>query len=234
MNGMSDLRIKDMPETQRPRERFASLGAGALSDAELLGILFAKGTVGASAVDLGHQLLSEFGSLRNVARCNTKQLEKISGIGPAKAIQLGAAIELGNRLAREKVTNTRLDSPEAVYDLVGHSMSKLTYESLRVVLLNTRHHLIRSEEVSHGSLNESIAQPREILQPAILHSAYGFVLVHNHPSGDPSPSGPDRDLTRRLASICGEIKIELIDHLIVGLPDGGQEPYFSFKEAGLL
>ena len=231
---MTELRIKDMPETERPRERFAALGPDALSDAELLGILFAKGTVGASAVELGQQLLSKHGSLQGIARCSPKQLEEICGIGPTKAVQLAAAIELGNRLAREKVTTTRLDSPEAVYDLVGHSMSKLNYESLRVVLLNTRYGLIRSEEIFHGSLNESVAHPREILKPAILHSAFALLLVHNHPSGDPSPSGPDRELTRRLASVCAELKIELLDHIIIGLADAGTEPFFSFKEAGLL
>ena len=107
-------------------------------------------------------------------------------------------------------------------------------ETLLTILVNTRHRLIRIEEVSKGSLNESIAHPREILRPAFIHSAYGVILVHNHPSGDPSPSQADRELTRRLQEVCAKLQIELIDHVVIGSPAENREPFFSFKEMGLL
>lgn len=231
---MPTLRIKDMPPTERPREKFALHGPGSLSDAELLAIFFGSGSKGVNAIELGRKLIEEHETLRGIARCNLQQLMKTTGVGPAKATQLAAAFELGNRLASEKISRTKLDNPESVYDLLGQPMGSLNYESLRVLLLNTRYHLIRAEEVSHGSLNESVAHPREILLPAIVHSAFALILVHNHPSGDPSPSKADRDLTRRLASLCQELQVQLVDHIIIGLPEAGREPYFSFREMGLL
>ncbi|MEP7078870.1 MAG: JAB domain-containing protein, partial [Chthoniobacterales bacterium] len=120
------------------------------------------------------------------------------------------------------------------YDLLGAEMRALHKESLRVILLDTRYHLIRLEEVSLGSVNESIAHPRDVFRPAVVASAYAVIVVHNHPSGDPAPSQSDHSLTRRLAEAAELLQIKLLDHIIIGAPGEGRLPYFSFKEAGIL
>lgn len=229
-------RIHDLPESERPREKMASRGAAALSDAELLAIFLGTGTVGRSAIDVGRDLLAKYDSLSGLSRRTLTELRKVKGVGFAKAVHLSATFELGRRLALEKFSERKIDSPESVYELLGPEMRSLTKESLRVLLLDTRHHLIRVEEVSLGSLNECIAHPREILHACIAHSAYGFILAHNHPSGDPSPSRADRDLTRRIAEAANLLQIKFLDHVIVGSPREADEedPYFSFREMGLL
>jgi DNA repair protein RadC len=149
-------------------------------------------------------------------------------------VQLVAAFGLGHRLARETLSKQKIDSPELVNELVGSDMRRLRKESLRVILLDTRYHLIRVEEVSIGSVNESIAHPRDVFRPALVSSAYAVIVVHNHPSGDPSPSQTDHSLTRRLAEAAELLQIKLLDHIIIGAPADGSPGYFSFKEAGVL
>ncbi len=149
-------------------------------------------------------------------------------------MHLAAAFELATRVARESLTREKIDTPEIVYQLLGAEMRALSRESLRVVLLDTKYHLIHLHEVSLGSLNESIAHPREILEPALRFSAYAFILVHNHPSGDPAPSDADRRLTARLNEVSRLLQIQLLDHVIIGTGDNGRQPFFSFREAGLL
>jgi DNA repair protein RadC len=156
------------------------------------------------------------------------------GVGFAKAVQLVAAFGLGQRLARETLSRQKIDSPELVNELVGPEMRRLRKESLRVILLDTRYHLIRVEEVSIGSVNESIAHPRDVFRPALVSSAYAVIVVHNHPSGDASPSQTDHSLTRRLAEAAELLQIKLLDHMIIGGPSEGNPGYFSFKEAGVL
>src|SRR6266702_4638273 len=195
---MSQLKIREMPREERPREKLASRGASALSDPELIAILLRTGVPGANAIEVARELLKEYGSLRGLSRCGVHELKKIPGIGPAKAVQLAAAFDLGDRLARETLSKQKIDSPELVNELIGAEMRRLRTESLRVILLDTRYHLIRVEEVSIGSVNESIAHPRDVLRPALVSSAYAIIVVHNHPSGDPSPSQTDHSLTRRL------------------------------------
>ena len=147
-----------------------------------------------------------------------------------------AAFGLGQRLAHETLSKQKIDSPEIVNDLLGPEMRMLRKESLRVILLDTRYHLIRSEEVSIGSLNESIAHPRDIFHPAVSASAYAVIVVHNHPSGDPSPSQADHSLTRRLAEAADLLQIKLLDHIIIASRARKKNAagYFSFKEAGVL
>ena len=175
-----------------------------------------------------------FGSLGQLARASVTELAEIKGVGPAKAVQLAAAFGLATRLARETLARTPLDKPQLVYDLLGAEMRQLGKESLRVVLLDTKLHLLRVEEISLGSLNECLAHPREILRPAILHSAYAFILAHNHPSGDPSPSEADRRLTLRIAEAARLLQLTFFDHIIVGAPSLDRPAYFSFREAGIL
>ena len=231
---MSQIKIREMPQEERPREKLAAHGAAALTDPELIAILLRTGVVGANAVEVGRELLNRYGSLAGLSRCTVDELAKIRGVGFAKAVQLVAAFGLGQRLARETLSKQKIDSPELANELVGAEMRRLHKESLRVILLDTRYHLIRVEEVSIGSVNESIAHPRDVFRPAVVSSAYAVIVVHNHPSGDPSPSQTDHSLTRRLAEAAELLQIKLLDHIIIGSPSEQGAGYFSFKEAGVL
>lgn len=225
--------IREIPDHERPREKLASRGPAALSDAELLALFFGTGTTGLSAIELGRQLLEHHGSLQQLSRASLAELAVEKGIGPAKACQLAAVFEVGRRLALERAMEAKLEDAEAVYALLGSEMRALRQESLRVVLLNSRLHLIRVEEITRGSINESLAPPREILRAAVVASAYGFVLVHNHPSGDPSPSQDDRNLTQRIRSASEILRIEFLDHVIIGTPsESNPLPYYSFRDHG--
>ncbi|MEY2485499.1 MAG: repair protein RadC [Verrucomicrobiota bacterium] len=231
---MSQLKIREMPLDERPREKLATRGSGALTDPELIAILLRTGVAGANAIDVARDLLQRYGTLKELSRCSVDELSKIRGIGFAKAVQLAAAFGLGRRLAEETVSQQKLDSPALVHELVGAEMRMLRKESLRVILLDTRYHLIRIEEVSLGSINESIAHPRDVFRPAVISSAYAVIVVHNHPSGDASPSQTDHSLTRRLAEAAELLQIKLLDHIIIGAAHPGTPGYFSFKEAGVL
>jgi DNA repair protein RadC len=231
---MAQLKIREMPQDQRPREKLLAHGVSALSDPELIAILLRTGLRGANAVEVGRQLLEKHKSLTGISRCSVKELRKIPGIGQTKALELVAAFGLGQRLARETLSKQKLDSPELVSELVRQEMRRLRTESLRVILLDTRYRLLHIEEVSVGSLNESIAHPREIFRPAITYSAYAVIVVHNHPSSDASLSQTDHSLTRRLAEAAELLQIKLLDHIIIGSPSEGNPGYFSFKEAGVL
>ena len=231
---MSQLKISEMPQDDRPREKLLSRGASALTDAELIAILLRTGLPGANAVQVAAILLERYKSLNGLSRCTVEEIAQIPGIGPAKALHLVAAFNLGQRLARETLRQEKIDSPELVYNLLAPEMRALHKESLRVILLDTRYHLLRIHEVSVGSVNESIAHPREVFRPAVIASAYAVIVAHNHPSGDPSPSQSDHSLTRRLAEAAELLQIKLLDHIIIGAPAEGRPPYFSFKEAGVL
>ncbi len=231
---MATLRIQELPLAERPREKLTALGAQALSDSELIAILLRTGMKGANAVDVARQLLAKFQSLSGLARCTVAELSKIKGVGPAKAVQLAAAFGLATRLARESLIRQRVDTPQLICDLLGAEMRALHKESLRIVLLDTKFMLLRVEEISMGTINESIAHPREIFRPAFIYSAYALILVHNHPSGDPSPSDADYRMTRRLREGADLLQIRFFDHVIIGSADNGRLPYFSFKEAGLM
>jgi DNA repair protein RadC len=231
---MAQTKIREMPQDERPREKLLARGSAALTDSELIAILLRTGLPGANAVEVARQLLKRYESLSGLSRCTVKEIAAIPGIGEAKALQLVAAFGLGQRLANERLTRQKLDAPELVYELLAPEMRALHKESLRVVLLDTRYHLIGTQEVSLGSVNESIAHPRDVFRPAIVASAYAVIVAHNHPSGDPSPSQSDHSLTRRLIEAAELLQIKLLDHVIIGAPAEGRQPYFSFKEAGVL
>jgi len=231
---MPQLKIREMPPEERPREKLAAHGPSTLTVPELIAILLRTGVPGANAVEVGRKLLQDHGSLAELSRCSVRELRETTGIGFAKAVELAAAFELGNRLAQEKLSKQKLDSPELIHELIGAEMRKLRKESLRVILLDTRYHLIRIEEVSLGSINESIAHPRDVFRPALIHSAHAVIVAHNHPSGDASPSQTDHNLTRRLAEAAELLQIKLLDHIIIGAPTERSAGYFSFKEAGVL
>lgn len=228
-------RIHDMPEDDRPRERLLRLGAGALSDAELLAIFINTGMKGENALQVAQRLLREQGSLRNLSRIEAGELAHMRALGPAKATHLAAAFELGRRAEQETLKEVPLDRPDLVHRFIGPELQALSYESVRIILLNQRLCLIRHEELFRGTINESSAHPREIVTKALVHRAPAFILVHNHPSGDPSPSDADKRLTRRLKDAAELLGILFADHIIIGCPaESRQIPYFSFRECGIL
>ena len=221
--------IKDLPEEERPRERLTRYGASVLSNAELLAILLRTGTKEESAISLAHRILVQEQGLRYLADSNVEQLSAINGIGKAKAAQIKAAIELGKRLAAfEPGADKPLKCPQDVAALLMEEMRYLKKEHMKLVLLNVKCNLISVEEISVGSLNASIVHPREVFNPAIRKSSASIIMVHNHPSGDPSPSSEDVSITARIAEAGKLIGIELVDHIIIG--DG---KYISMKEKGL-
>jgi len=231
----SASRIREIPECDRPREKLTQRGPASLTDAELLAIFLRTGTRDRNAIEVAKDVLESRGDLFTLSRCSVKELmNSAKGVGPAKATELAAVFEVGKRLARGTGSRPVLDSPQVVHDYLAPEMWAMDRERLEVLLVNTRHRLVWREVVSIGTINESIAHPREILRPAVIHSAYGFLLVHNHPSGDPAPSEADRRLTRRIRDAAELLQVHLVDHIIIGAPDGQRSPYFSFKEAGLL
>jgi DNA repair protein RadC len=230
-------RIRDLPETDRPREKLERVGAPALTDAELLALFFRTGHRGTSAIAMSRRLLAQFGSLQALSRLSVAELVRSTkGIGPAKASELVAVFEMGRRLAEERLADVPLNAPERVYALVGTEMQQFSKETLRVLLVNTRLRLVKVETVSTGTLNETVAHPRDILHPVLLRQCHGFVLVHNHPSGDPAPSAADRAITRRVKEAADLMRVEMLDHVIVGHPSGHADGtgYFSFREHGML
>jgi DNA repair protein RadC len=231
---MRPLKIREMPPEERPREKLIAHGAAALTTPELIAILLGTGVPGENVIEVARNLLNKYDSLTGLSRCSVDELMEIKGIKAAKAAHLAAAFGLGQRLAKERFAEEKLDSPETINELVGPELRRLRKESLRVVLLDTRYHLIRVEEVSLGSINESIAHPRDVFRPAVIASAYAVVVVHNHPSGDASPSQTDHSLTRRLAEAAELLQIKFLDHIIIGAPTERNSGYFSFKEAGVL
>ncbi len=222
-------RITDLHETDRPRERLADLGAQALSNAELLAILLRAGVRGENAVQVGQRLLQCFGGLKGLHRAPFEQLVDQHGIGKAKASQIKAAIELGRRLTIEfPDERPAINSPADAAALVQYEMSALEQEHLRVMLLDTRNHVLDTVEVYRGSVNMSQVRVGEVFKAAIRRNATATIVVHNHPSGDPAPSPDDVALTRALVQAGKLVDIEVLDHLIIG-----NNRYVSMKERGL-
>lgn len=222
--------LRDVPSDERPRERMMQYGATALSNAELLAVLLRTGTYRESAVSLGQRLLRESRGLRSLADMSLQQLTEIKGIGEAKALQIQAGIELGRRMARSSLSDTvTIRSPQDVASLLTEELRYLQKEHFVCLFLNTKNHVIGQETLSMGSLNASIVHPREVFRAAIKRSSASIVCAHNHPSGDPTPSPEDIELTRRLAEAGGIIGIEVLDHIVIG--DRG---FVSLKELGWL
>jgi len=228
-------RIQDIPQADRPRERLLRIGAEALSDAELLALFINVGIPGENAIQVAQRLLRTHTSLRHLARLDPAQLRSEKGVGPAKAALLCAAFELGRRAEKERIREIPLSSPEQIFEFIGPSMQHLPHEMVRVLLVNSRLGFMRQEQISHGSVNESMAHPRDVLRPVLLHAAYGFVMVHNHPSGDPSPSDADLRITRRVREASTLLGLQFLDHVIIGHHSATRSiPYYSFREAGLI
>lgn len=227
------MRLKDQPACERPRERLAAEGADALSSAELIGILLRTGLKGTNAVEVGKQLLAKFGSLQRLAQASLKELQ-IKGVGPDKAVTLMAAFTLARKMAKElREESPVLDSPEAIADLIRESVRLSTVESFHILMLNTRRRLIEIIKLSDGTLDTLLVHARDVFKPAIAANASAIVLVHNHPSGDPSPSEADVKVTRDLIRAGQLLKIEVLDHLIMGraTPQRSKD-YASLRELG--
>lgn len=222
-------RIMDLEETERPRERLAQLGPQALSQAELIAILLRVGVPGENAVQVGQRLLREFGGLVGLHRASFDEICQQHGIGPAKAAQLKAAIELGRRLTLETPEERpAIHSPADAAGLVQYEMGALEQEELRVMLLDTRNRVQDITTVYRGSVNSSQVRVGELFKAAIRKNVSNIIVVHNHPSGDPSPSPDDIALTRAIVQAGKLMDIEVLDHLVIG-----RGRYVSLKERGL-
>jgi DNA repair protein RadC len=219
-------RISRWPVTERPRERLLRFGAASLSDAQLLAILIRTGRRRQTAVDLAMCVLAEYQGLDGLGNVKGTELCRIAGIGPAKAAQLLAALELGRRAAsRPFPRGTTFSSSRLVYDHFAPLIRDLKQEHFWAVLLDNKHRVMREVTISTGSLTMSLVHPREAFLSAVRESAAAVVFVHNHPSGDPTPSPEDRSLTERLAA-CGELLgIPVLDHVVIG-----RTTFYSFAD----
>lgn len=225
-----NLTLREIPKEERPRERMLQFGAHALSNSELIAILLRTGTVAESAVSLAQRVLVEAGGLRKLVGLGTEQLMSIKGIGVAKALQVQAGIELGRRLAQSELDPAEIvRSPQDVARYVMEDLRYLQKEHFVCLFLNTKNHVIAQETLSIGSLNASIVHPREVFRAAIKRGSYAVICIHNHPSGDPTPSPEDLEMTHRLVEAGNIIGIDVLDHLIIG-----EQKYISLKEQGLM
>jgi len=228
------MRLKDQPESERPRERLAEHGPDQLSPAELVAILLRTGLKGTNVLDVAKTLLTRYGALSVLAQARLEDLQAVKGIGRDKAVTLMAAFALARRMAGElRAESPVLDHPEAIADLLREENRVREVETLQVVLLNTRRRLIRIEEISNGTLDTLLVHAREVFRRAIAANASAIVLVHNHPSGDPMPSEADIKITRDLIRAGQLLKIEVLDHLILGraTPERPKD-YSSLRELG--
>ncbi len=223
-------RIKDWPETERPRERLMSYGPDALSDSELLGIILRTGSGANTAMDLARQLLDEFGGLRGLDTQPAATLCNVHGIGVAKAAQIKAALELAKRLVQQRWSSReRISTSEDAYNYIRLRMRDLSREQFRTIFLTTGNEIIAEKTLFEGSLTESVVSAREIILSAVQMAAASVILLHNHPSGNPTPSREDIRVTEKLAAACRYADISVLDHIIVG-----KDSYFSFADEGLL
>ncbi len=210
-----------------PRERLMRLGSHVLSDAELVAVLLGSGTRGNPVQSLAHELLQAGGGLRALVQRDPQELLAMPGMGPARAAQVVAALELGRRAQRARELRPRFDTPKRIFDYVWPQLCALQREVFHVLCLNGRNVLVADVRVAEGSQDLCPVDPREVFRAGLMHRAAGVVLIHNHPSGEPTPSGADLSLTRHLARVGRVLRIKVLDHVIVG--DGR---YHSMLEAG--
>lgn len=227
---MEYRRIKDLPSDLKPRERLHQLGAEVLSNREILAILLRTGSKGENVLDLAERILTEVGGLGGLGKLSLYELGQVNGIGPAKAAQVKAALELGRRVVSiNPQLKPAINSPSDAADMVMEEMCNLDREHFKIMLLNTKNNVLGVYQVSVGSLNSSIVHPRECFKEAIRRNANTVILLHNHPSGDPAPSTEDLSITGRLVEGGRILGIEVLDHIIIG-----DRRYTSLKEQGII
>lgn len=227
---ISENWVRYWPESEQPRERLLAQGAEALSDAELLAVFLRVGVRGMNVVDLSRKLLADFGGLRGLFKAGDEVLRKVKGLGPAKIATLRAIGELSRRQLREKIEHAAfIECSRDVVDMAAHQFRDLDQEVFSVVFLNTKHRVLKMEELFRGTIDSASVYPREIVKRALALSASAIVAVHNHPSGNPEPSREDQRLTHELRDACKLVDVVLLDHIILGGND-----YFSFAEKGMM
>lgn len=222
------LMIRDYPEEERPRERLVKEGPETLSNQELLAIILRTGTKQESVLQLSYRIIQYFEGLRLLKDASIEELTSLNGVGPAKAVQLIAAMELGRRVSRLQLEERyTIRSPEDGANYVMEDMRFLSQEHFVCLYLNTKNQVLHRQTVFVGSLNASIVHPREVFREAFRRSAASLICFHNHPSGDPTPSREDIEVTKRLSE-CGKmLGIEMLDHIIIG-----DQKFVSLKEKG--
>jgi DNA repair protein RadC len=218
------MKICEMPLESRPRERMQKLGAQMLSDAELLAIVLQKGTKGENVIDVSHRLLSLYGA-KHLSKLSLKELQKINGIGPAKAMQISALFEFAKRHSASMRNGKPLHSAKDVFHYVAPKLQHADKEMFMVLHLDAKNKVVKEEIVSIGILDASLIHPREVFKSAIKESSRAVIFVHNHPSGDPTPSAEDEAITNILKEAGELLDIPVLDHVIVGT-----EKWFSFKK----
>lgn len=222
--------IKEMPEQMRPRERFLQHPIEMISNQELLAIILRTGSKQESVLDLSNRVLYEFKSLKELSNASIKELKSIKGIGTVKAIEIKTCFELGKRASQEPfIEKTKLQSPESIYLYLKDQLELKTQEHLIALYLNAKGELLTKKTLFIGSLNSSLIHPREIFKYAVINSAASIIIVHNHPSGDPTPSKNDIDVTKLIHKNSLMMDIELLDHIIIG-----RDRYYSFKEKRII
>lgn len=231
--GSSKRTIREMPISERPRERLARLGPESLKDAELIAVLFRTGTEKMGAVALAEQVLNSFGSLEAIARASIEEImQRVKGVGKVKAIELKAALELGKRLIEQQKKTTeikQIKNPGDVYQLLLTTYKHKETESFHCILLNIKNYILKIVEISRGGIDSTIATPSDVFREAVRLGAKNIIVTHNHPSGDPEPSTTDFEITKQLVEAGKLLEIEVLDHIIFG--DGR---YVSLKERGYL
>ena len=228
-NPKPDYRIADLNSSDRPRERLAEIGPENLTTPELLAILLRTGVQGENAIEIGQRLLKTFADLQGIQRASLEELRDQHGVGPAKAAQIKAAIELGRRLIKRdgmKEMNT-VNSPEDIARIYQYEMAELQQEVLKVVLLDTRNHIVDDVEVYRGSVNSSQIRVAEIFTPAIRRNLPSVIVLHNHPSGDPTPSPDDVAMTRAIIQAGKLLDVDVLDHIVIA-----RQGYISLKQRG--
>lgn len=224
-----NLMIRDLPQSERPRERLLQVGERAVSTPELLAITLRTGSGNENVLRLAERLLSEFKSLPGLARASVTELTAVKGIGPVKAVEIKAALELGRRLlAAAPEERPRVTSPADAANLLMSEMAFLEQEHLRLVLLDTRNRVLATPTIYIGSLNTSVVRIGELFRIAIKDNAAAMIVVHNHPSGDPAPSPEDVHVTRQLVQAGKLLDLDVLDHIIIG-----HQRFVSLKERGL-
>lgn len=209
------MRIKDIPNNNRPRERLCKAGASVLNDAELLAIILRVGYRKENAVEMSNRLISAYG-IDKLSDCTLSELQKIPGVGPAKACQILSLFELGKRHALAKKNLSKIACAKDVYELMREKLADLKQEVFVALYLDTKNRVLKEEVVTKGTLDASLIHPREVFRGAIKEGAHAVIVVHNHPSGDPAPSEEDKEITEKLFKAGELLNISVLDHVIVG------------------